>query len=234
VELSSTIPRIMLTGMLVDDCEAWDRAEVTIGVHGTDQLYVFPRKGAVRLYCARPIDGGERFVGRDRQQRFLDAFKVPSLPHADELSTATPIGPCASFPMTDTWTRNPYAPGVVLVGDAAGWSNPITGQGLAVAMRDAQVLSGLLTSSRSWEPALFDRFAAERYERMRRLRFASALTDLLAAQGAPDRADKVRRMHQCVKRQPALLRAIDAVHAGPWRVPEDAFEPSILTTVALA
>lgn len=234
VELCSTIPRIMLTGMLVDDGDAWDRREVTIGVHGGDQLYVFPRKGAVRLYCARPIDGGERFVGPERHQRFLHAFDVASLPHADELSHATPIGPCASFPMTDTWTRRPYGPGVVLVGDAAGWSNPITGQGLAVAMRDAEVLSGLLISSSAWSPALLDEFAAERHERMRRLRFASALTDLLAAQGAPDRADKVRRMYRCTKAQPELLRALEAVHAGPWHLPEDAFEPSILTTVALA
>lgn len=233
VELNSTIPRVMLTGMLVDDSGAWDRAEVTIGVHGGDQLYVFPRKGALRLYTARPMSAA-RLAGPDKAERMLDSFRVPSLPHAEAIAASTPIGPCATFPMTDTWTRRPYAAGVVLVGDAAGWSNPITGQGLAIAMRDALVLSQLLLGDSAWTETVLDAYAAERWERMRRLRFASALTDLFAAQGAPDRAGLVRRLNQCARQQPELLRALEAVHAGPWRVDEDAFEPSILTTLALA
>ncbi|MGD9796055.1 MAG: FAD-dependent oxidoreductase [Acidimicrobiia bacterium] len=233
VELNSTIPRVMLTGMLVDDGGAWDRDEVTIGVHGGDQLYVFPRKGALRLYTARPMTA-ERLAGPDKADRMLESFLVPSLPHAEAIAASTPIGPCATFPMTDTWTRRPYGPGVVLVGDAAGWSNPITGQGLAIAMRDALVLSRLLIDDRAWTESLLDTYAAERWERMRRLRFASALTDLFAAQGAPDRAGLVRRLNRCARQQPELLRALEAVHAGPWRIDEDAFEPSILTTLALA
>lgn len=164
----------------------------------------------------------------------LDTFRVESLPHAEALSAATPIGPCASFPMTDTWTRRPYGAGAVLVGDAAGWSNPVTGQGLAVAMRDAKVLTDLLVSGQPWDATLLDSYAAERFERMRRLRFASVLTDLLAAEGVPERADRVRRMHRCAWQEPTLLRALEAVHTGPWRVAEDAFEPSILATLALA
>ena len=41
-------------------------------------------------------------------------------------------------------------------------------------------------------------------------------------------------MQRCAGRRPGLLRAIDAVHRGPWRVDADAFEPSVLTTLALA
>lgn len=233
IELASTTPRVMLTGMLVDDGDAWDRAEVTIAVSGADQLYVFPRVGAVRMYVGRLIDD-ERFVGPDRQRRFLDAFNVPCLPHAAALSTSRPIGPCASFPMTDTWTRRPYAEGVVLLGDAAGWSNPVTGQGLAVAMRDAKVLTDALLTDRDWGRAQLDAYAAERFERMRRLRFASALTDLLAAQGVHDRRDRRKRMDSLLRANPAWLAAIDAVHRGPWRVASEAFEPSILTALALA
>jgi len=69
---------------------------------------------------------------------------------------------------------------------------------------------------------------------MRKLRFASALTDLMMAQGAPDRAERCRRMELKVRQQPELLAALEAVHSGPWRVSDDAFEPSILTTLALA
>lgn len=233
IDLQSTIPRMMLTGMLVDDGGAWDRDQVTIGVHGRDQLYVFPRQGALRLYVGR-LMGDERLVGPDRHERMLDAFRTATLPHAGELATSRPIGPCATFAMTDTWTRRPYRDGVVLVGDAAGWSNPVTGQGLAVAFRDAQILTDLLIGHDRWDDALLDRFASERDERMRRLRFASALTDLLMAQGVVDRAERKRRMEQRLRDDPTLARALHAVHAGPWRVPEDAFEPSILTTLALA
>jgi 2-polyprenyl-6-methoxyphenol hydroxylase-like FAD-dependent oxidoreductase len=126
IELETTIPTMMLTGMLVDDGGAWDRAEVTIGVHGENQLYVFPRAGALRLYAGRLV-GADTLSGADRARQMLDCFRVDSLPHADALAGATPIGPCATFAMTDTWTGTPYAEGVVLVGDAAGWSNPVTG-----------------------------------------------------------------------------------------------------------
>ena len=81
---------------------------------------------------------------------------------------------------------------------------------------------------------MLDRYARERSDRMRRLRFASALTDLLMAQGVPDRADRKARMEALVRRQPGLLAALDAVHRGPWRVSEEAFEPSILTALAAA
>jgi 2-polyprenyl-6-methoxyphenol hydroxylase-like FAD-dependent oxidoreductase len=234
VELKSTTPQVMLTGMLVDDHGIWDRSEVTIGVHGSDQLYVFPRLGALRLYVGRRIDASDRFTGPDRQRRMLEAFRVPSLPDSDELAKADPIGPCATFPMTDTWTERPFGEGVVVVGDAAGWSNPVTGQGLAIAMRDAKVLTDLLMDDRSWEASLFREFAAERFERMRRLRFASALTDLLSAHCADDRGPRCRRMERRLREEPVLGAALDAVHRGPWRVPEEAFEPSILTTLALA
>lgn len=233
IELCATTPTMMLTGMLVDDGGAWDRAEVTIGVHGENQLYVFPRVGAVRLYVGRMLDA-ERLSGPERSRRMLDAFRTANLPHAEALADARPIGPCATFPMTDTWTSRPYGLGAVLVGDAAGWSNPVTGQGLAVALRDAQVLTELLCDGDDWSEAVLDRYARERSERMRRLRFASALTDLLMAQGVPDRADRKARMEALARRQPALLAALDAVHRGPWRVAEEAFEPSILTALAAA
>ena len=233
VELCSTTPTMMLTGMLVDDGGVWDRSAVTIGVHGENQLYVFPRVGAVRLYVGRMIDA-ERLSGPDRSRRMLDAFRSANLPHAATLADARPIGPCATFPMTDTWTARPYGPGTVLVGDAAGWSNPVTGQGLAVAFRDAQVLTELLCERDAWSETTFDRYARERSDRMRRLRFASALTDLLMAQGVPDRADRKARMEALARRQPELLAALDAVHLGPWRISEEAFEPSILTALAAA
>ena len=65
----------------------------------------------------------------------------------------TPAGPCAFYPMNDSWTDEPYAPGAVLIGDAAGWNDPIIGQGLAVALRDVRVVTDILRAGPDWSPA---------------------------------------------------------------------------------
>jgi hypothetical protein len=69
---------------------------------------------------------------------------------------------------------------------------------------------------------------------MRRLRFASALTDLFAAFGAPQRAARRSRMRKLLATRPELGAAFAAVHQGPWRLPPTAFSPDILTAFALA
>ena len=60
------------------------------------------------------------------------------------MAKAIPAGPCATYPGDDTWTDTPYAPGVVLIGDAAGHNDPIIGQGLSIAMRDARMVRDLV------------------------------------------------------------------------------------------
>ena len=46
--------------------------------------------------------------------------------------------------MNDTWTDSPCAPGVVLLGDAAGWNDPIIGQGLSIALRDVRMVADVV------------------------------------------------------------------------------------------
>jgi 2-polyprenyl-6-methoxyphenol hydroxylase-like FAD-dependent oxidoreductase len=189
-------------------------------------------KGHIRLYVGRLI-GDEKFTGPDKQRRFLEAFRTRCFPPAQELASAHPIGPCASFPMTDSWTENPVLEGVLLLGDAAGWSKPVTGMGLSNAPRDARVATDLLLAGTDWRPAVLSDYLSERSERMRRLRFATALTDLFTALGDEHRADRRRRMGRALVADPMLGQAIDAVHAGPWSVPADAFTPDKPTTLAL-
>jgi 2-polyprenyl-6-methoxyphenol hydroxylase-like FAD-dependent oxidoreductase len=234
IELHVTRPRVTLTGMLVDDGGAWDRAETSIGVVNGDNLYVIPRGGGmVRLYVGRLTDDSRSFTGPDRHEQFLTSFRVESLPHADAIAGARVAGPCASFPMTDSWTSIPATDGVVLLGDAAGWSNPVIGQGLAVALRDAQVVTDLFLEHGRWCDDAMRAYADERGERMRRLRFASALTELVSAHGAADRPVVRRRILGRLVAAPELGLAFGALHGGPWRVPEAAFAASNLTDLAL-
>ena len=45
---------------------------------------------------------------------------MPCFPEPDWFASARAVSPAASYPMEDTWVEQPYVPGVVLIGDAAG------------------------------------------------------------------------------------------------------------------
>jgi 2-polyprenyl-6-methoxyphenol hydroxylase-like FAD-dependent oxidoreductase len=234
IGLSTTRARVRLTGMLVDDGGVWNRAETAISVDGRNQFIVIPRADSrLRLYVGRREDDPEPLQGSSATGEFLKSFRTPIFPRSDALAGATPIGPCATFPMNDAWVDEPVVPGVALVGDAAGWSNPVTAQGLAISLRDARMLSEALLDGPDWTPDGLAGYARERTARMARLRFASAITDLLTGFGMSDRAGRRRRMLAVLRERPELGAALDAVHAGPWAAPPEAYTPDILATLAL-
>lgn len=235
ISLSATSARARLSGMLVDDGGIWDRAETAISVDGRNQFIVIPRAGnQLRLYVGRTVEDPEPLQGPDTVAEFLKSFRTAIFPDGDGLAAATPIGPCATFPMDDAWVDTPVVPGAALIGDAAGWSNPVTAQGLSIAMRDVRMLSELLLGSANWSPQGLAAYSEERSVRMARLRFASALTDLMTGFGMPDRLARRGRMMKLLRRQPELGAALEAVHSGPWAAPAQAYTPDILTTLAMA
>lgn len=235
VEMASTQARVKLTGMLVDDAGVWDRCETTIAVDGRNQFIVIPRAdNRLRLYVGRHVDDPEPLTGRQAITAFLEAYRTPIFPDSDRLAESTPIGPCATFPMCDSWTSTPVMRGAALVGDAAGWSNPVTAQGLSIGLRDARVLSEVLLDNQRWGPEVLAAYAVERTERMRRLRFSTALADLVSGFGMSDRDTRRARVLKVLARRPELGKALTAIHAGPWSIGEEAFGPDILTTLALA
>lgn len=233
--LTTTQARVRLTGMLVDDGGAWNRAETAISVDGRNQFIVIPRADRrLRLYVARRHGDPEPIQGPSAVGDFLKSFRTLIFPDSDAMAESTPIGPCATFPMNDAWVDEPVVPGVALVGDAAGWSNPVTAQGLAISLRDARILSEALLAGPDWTPRGLTGYGDERRARMARLRFASAMTDLLTGFGMSDRAARRSRMLGLLRRRPELGAALDAVHAGPWAASSEAYTPDILTTLALA
>ena len=169
---------------------------------GYDEAYapeeVFPRGGGrARLYLMHPVELRSRFAGQHREADFLAACRFRCNPFGDAVAAARPAGPCAFFPMTDAWV-DPCAPGVVLVGDAAGWNDPIIGQGLSIALRDARMVAEVLGSTADWSPGEFGGYVEERRERLRRLRFTARLATELQAvpdPAAPARQPGVRRAH---------------------------------------
>jgi 2-polyprenyl-6-methoxyphenol hydroxylase-like FAD-dependent oxidoreductase len=236
IDLFSSGPRACITGMLIDDGGLWDRAETTQGVFGENLIYIMPRGDNLsRLYVTRTVDNPDRFAGVGKEQRMLDCLNVEGLPFGAELSRAKPAGPCGSFIADDSWTHQPFVDGIVLMGDTAGWSNPVTGQGLAIALRDARIITDLFLDAKGvWNAAQSRAYADERNERMGRLRYASALMDLITAHGQEDRALRRKRMFKRMHANPLLAKALEACHLGPWTVAENAFAPSNLVELAMA
>ena len=142
----------VIAGLLVEGASRWPADQFSIGVERDLQFYVFPQGGGrLRLYTCHANEQAARWAGRAGPQRFLQAFAgLRSIPAALGLGGATAAGPCATFSGEQTWCEEPYAEGVVLLGDAGGYDDPVDGQGLSLAMRDVRQLSELLLATDDW------------------------------------------------------------------------------------
>jgi flavin-dependent dehydrogenase len=92
------------------------------------------------------------------------------------------IGPRASTGPLAFDVVSAAAPGALLVGDASGFLNPFTGQGVFLALRTARAAAETLASSAAEphrEARSFARFAMQRTRDLRARRRLSALTNVL-------------------------------------------------------
>ena len=216
----------LLSGLLIDGVREWPEEDQSIGVEGDITFYVFPQGGGrIRLYACYGLDQRGRFSGSDNARRFLDAFRLKSLPHANALSAGRPIGPCHGYPSGDTWIDTPVAPGVVLIGDAAGHNDPTIGQGLSVSLRDTRHVVEALTSNADWTEDIFTPYIEERRERMRRLRFVAQLFSTLRVEFTDDARMRRRRALKRMGAEPHLALPFVATQKGPFSVPPETFEP---------
>jgi len=102
-------------------------------------------------------------------------------------------------------------------------------------LRDARIVTDLFLAAKgAWTEDLSREYAAERAERMRRLRYSSALMDVVIGQGVPDRLARLRRISRRMRENHKLVEALEACHIGPWNIAEDAFTPSNLAELAMA
>lgn len=212
--------RAVLGGMLVRD-DSWPDDVEVLGTEGDVHFLIFPRpNGLVRLYLARDRAAG--VGGPERAARFLDAFRLTCCPGASSLVEAEVRGPCAYYPGSDSWSHRPYAEGVVLVGDAAGWSDPIIGQGLSVALRDARQVVDIMLGDH-WSVDAFEPYAIERAERMRRLRVSSRLATEARCTFTPEGRARRGAIFAQLLTEPLTLGAMLAPLTGPEAAPAEAF-----------
>ena len=146
------------------------------------------------------------------------------MPGSQDLADATPISPCATYSNEDTWVDRPVRDGAVLIGDAAGWNDPITGQGLSITLRDVRLVSDVLRSSPDWSAASLEPYVDERRERMRRLRFGAQVQAAMFSEFGPAAEARRARTFARFEADPMLMMPLLAGLVGPEAVPETAFE----------
>lgn len=228
IELHRDPTHHLFAGMLVEGATDWPADMQTIGSEGDVHFLVFPQGGGrARLYLGYPSDQPRRLAGAQGPRAFLDAFRLESLPECESLCAAEPAGPCHSYPNEDTWTDAFARPGVVLIGDAAGSNDPIIGQGLSITLRDVRLVRDALLSEREWTPRLFQPYAAERRERMRRLRFSAAFASTLLNEFGPAAEARRKRVREKSLQDPSVMMPLMATLVGPESVPGEIFQESM-------
>ena len=110
---------------------------------------------------------------------------------------------------------------MVLVGDAAGHNDPIIGQGLSIALRDARTVRDLVLDG-ARTPDAFAAYGQERMERMSRLRL---IADILAVTQAEDAENQPARRERFAEYfadpDSGLMLLMLAAFAGPESVPDE-------------
>jgi 2-polyprenyl-6-methoxyphenol hydroxylase-like FAD-dependent oxidoreductase len=223
-------PHNLLGGMLIDGVPEWPQEVIEAGTEGDIHHLVFPQGGAkLRLYVCYGFDGRERFTGVGRERNLLNAFRMKCLPLGESIARGAPIGPFHSYSNEDHWVERPIAPGVVLIGDAAGHNDPITGQGTSITLRDVRIVQEIIRAG-DWRPSSFKSYVEERLERMRRLRITARFATTLRVEFGPTAAARRARAMRRIFAE-RWMSPLGAVMAGPEALPSEAFEQRTIDAV---
>jgi geranylgeranyl diphosphate/geranylgeranyl-bacteriochlorophyllide a reductase len=105
-------------------------------------IWSFPRSDHLSVgICGRLVPGGTRAM-KDHLHRFLDAEQIP-------WESGAFFSHVLPSPQVDTLRRRPVVGrNWALVGDAAAWVDPLTGEGLHYALRSGHLLADALAEGR--------------------------------------------------------------------------------------
>jgi 2-polyprenyl-6-methoxyphenol hydroxylase-like FAD-dependent oxidoreductase len=232
IPLRRDADRTVGAGLLVEGLR-WPEGSFSIGTYDDVNYFVFPRRdGRARLYLCWSRTEPGRFAGAGAVRRFLERFAtLRCFPDPDVFRYVEPAGPCLGAPFGESRTDAPYAAGVVLVGDAGGYNDPIIGQGLSLAVRDIRVVAETLLRSSRWDAPVFESYAIERAERLRRLGIAAEVATALRTTFGPEGRDRRAAAYTMFDADPTTRLTLASTLVGPDRVPAGAFEPAAVERV---
>ncbi len=185
-----------------------DRVEVNV-VRGYE-LYVTPVAVdvvGVAALCERSV----LHDGAGRPEDRLHALIAACAPVADRLSPATPEGPALACGPLRVRARAPAAGRAFLVGDAAGYVDAITGEGMSLALKTAVLCADVVAGALGGADLAASR-ARYRRERMNAFRDHALLTFGLVELARHPRF--ARRAIARLAREPALFSRLLGVNNG--------------------
>jgi 2-polyprenyl-6-methoxyphenol hydroxylase-like FAD-dependent oxidoreductase len=166
-----------------------------------------------RAYFVYPGEAGRRgFTGHRKVAEFFAAVRSAGVPDA-WLSGAESIGPLAEFDGAPRWVRTPARNGVVLIGDAAGASDPSWGSGLAMTLLDVEHLANALASTTDWNAAIAEYARAHDEYHGALHRIHEWMTDLVWTAGA-EANERRRRVFPRIAADPTGFP--DLIGLGPF------------------
>jgi 2-polyprenyl-6-methoxyphenol hydroxylase-like FAD-dependent oxidoreductase len=114
-----------------------------------------------------------------------------------------------------------------LVGDAAGFGDPLLGQGLSMTFRDARLVRDLILDGAT-TPAAFASYADERLERVKRY---GLIADILAVANAEDCTNRTARQHKfnelMARADSSMGQLVLGSFTGPEAIPDDAVDTTL-------
>ncbi|MFB3819311.1 MAG: NAD(P)/FAD-dependent oxidoreductase [Candidatus Methylomirabilales bacterium] len=132
------LDKLALVGHFRGVAAAPDRAQIFVGPRRYAILNpLAPETTNVGLVLDRREFAG---AGRAAQQMAAACAALPGL--AARMRGATPLGPVRCLGPLAHRARRLAAPGALLLGDAAGFLDPFTGEGIHAALRSAQLAAG--------------------------------------------------------------------------------------------
>ncbi len=214
----------LISGLLVTGADEWPDDLQAFGKAGDVMFLIFPQgEGKIRLYVDYGLEQRGRYTGDEGARNLLAAYDVDHLPGGRALSAATPCGPCRAYPSQYASVDKPFLEGAVLIGDAAGYTDPISGQGLSVTLRDARMVRDILRSNPNWTSDIFNEYGRARRELARRIshitRFAA---DLFTRTDIDGEAGRTRAMQRLGER-PEWGALVAATYIGAEQLPSEAF-----------
>jgi 2-polyprenyl-6-methoxyphenol hydroxylase-like FAD-dependent oxidoreductase len=192
IDLHSDPVRQYMTGGLVEGEPL--RSEIDSYGTGHDvNFYSFPQgPNRSRVYLAH-FDV-HRYAGPTGGARFLADLEQCASPDVARLSRGRLVTPIATHESVDTWTDSAHAPGVVLIGDAAGFNDPIVGQGLSLTMADIRDVSQVILGG-GWELNDFSAYTEARQDRHAKQRISARTSaEMLCAFGQEADARRLRAL----------------------------------------
>ena len=223
-----------VTGLLVEGLVDVEDEHDFIGGEGDLFMAGFHQGGGrARVYLFPGMSQADRFVGPGNVEKFLAGCAFDCVPFGKRLAAGRPAGPLATYPGDDTWIDRPYGDGAVLIADSAGYSNPIVGQGLSIAMRDARTIRDVLRGD-DWTAAAFGDYGEERRERMRRLRFIANTVAITEAEDGENREARRRKWGELIGSDPRAFLLLVGAFGGPETVPDDSFDDELHASVRAA